>query len=441
MRLLPERISALLLSELLLSFICFAGSALILSGPDGLSGDRLRGLAVAAISVVVACFFAGLYRKLRWQSRVALILQMCSVFGMVLLLQGAFAYAGIGLGMARWVALLGVSINFLVMTGWRIVYTGLLKRLFPVSPILFLGVDDVLSEIAATIARRPELGYSIVGFLSDTLPLGSIVAGGGDVVGRIDELTAVADRLQVKRIVAGTDEMRRELPVAALMAAKRKGIVVEEAGTAYEMVCGRVCSRTFRPSQLIFANELSVSPGVMALQSIYSNLLGLVAFICAVPVIALASVVIRVSSRGPALLSEQYAGMKGIPFAASRLRCTEAGNSRKPNAVGRCIRALHLEYLPRIGNVVRGEMSLVGPAPVRLEFAEYLSAQIPVYRQRQTVKPGLTGWTQIRITGKDLPDAIREVETDLYYTKHISIALDAYILLHTLRGILPFLED
>jgi lipopolysaccharide/colanic/teichoic acid biosynthesis glycosyltransferase len=237
------------------------------------------------------------------------------------------------------------------------------------------------------------------------------------------------------------DEMRSHLPVAALMAAKRKGITVEEAGTAYELVCGRVCSRTFRPSQIIFGDELGVSPGVMALQSIYSNLLGLVAFICAVPVLAVARAVIRLSSRGPALISEQYAGMKGIPFMAGRLRCTEIDHPLRVTTAGRWIRALHLEYLPRIGNVVRGEMSLVGPAPVRLEFAEHLAALIPVYRQRQTVKPGLTGWTQIQMTEQDLPDAIREVESDLYYTKHMSVALDAYILLHALRGVLPFLEE
>ena len=254
-------------------------------------------------------------------------------------------------------------------------------------------------------------------------------------------MPGVIDRLRVKRIVAGMEEMRRHLPVADLIAAKRKGIAVEEAGIAYESVCGRVCSRTFRPSQIIFANELAVSPGVMALQSIYSNLLGLFAFICSAPVLAVSRIAIRLSSRGPALLTEQYAGMKGIPFTASRLRCTEMDNPRKITAAGRWIRALHLEYLPRVGNVVRGEMSLVGPAPARLEFAEHLSSLIPVYRQRQTVKPGLTGWTQIQTTETNLPDAIREVESDLYYTKHMSIALDAYILLHALRGILPFLEE
>ena len=323
MKLLPERISVLVLTEFLLSFACFVASALAIYGVAGLEDGRLAGLAMAAVSVVAGCFFTGLYSNLQFRSRIALILQLCSVFGMVLLLQGAFAYVGTALEVARWVTLLAVSINFLAMVGWRIAYAGLLKALFPVSPILFLGVDDVVCEIANDVAARPELGYSVAGFLSGTHPEGALIAGGGKVEGRIEDLALLAGKLGVRRIVAGMDEMRRHLPVAALMAAKRRGITVEEAGTAYELVCGRVCSRTFRPSQIIFGNELGVSPGVMALQSIYSNLLGLVAFICAVPVLAVARVVIRLSSRGPALISEQYAGMRGIPFMASRLRCTE----------------------------------------------------------------------------------------------------------------------
>jgi lipopolysaccharide/colanic/teichoic acid biosynthesis glycosyltransferase len=441
MKLLPERVSVLVLTEFLLSLACFMASALACYGIAGLEGGHLAGLAVAALSVVVGCFFTGLYRNLQFRSRIALILQLCSVFGMVLLLQGAFAYIGTALEVSRWVTLLAVSINFLAMVGWRIAYARLLKALFPVSPILFLGVDDVVSEIASAVAARPELGYSVAGFLSETHPQGALIAGGGRVEGHIDDLERITTKLGVRRIIAGMDEMRRNLPVAALVAAKRRGIAVEEAGTAYEQVCGRVCSRTFRPSQIIFGNELGVSPGVMALQSIYSNLLGLVAFICAAPVLAVARAAVSISSNGPALISEEYAGMKGIPFTASRLRCTEMDHPLRLTTAGRWIRALHIEYLPRIGNVVRGEMSLVGPAPVRLEFAEHLSTLIPVYRQRQTVKPGLTGWTQIHMTEKDLPDAIREVECDLYYTKHMSVALDAYILLHALRGVLPFLEE
>lgn len=441
MRLLPQRISVLLVSEFILSFACFLASALYVFGPAGINKQRLLSLVVAAFSVVLACFLNGLYQNLKWRSRVALVLQLCSVFGMVLLLQGVFAYAGGILQVGRWVMLIGAVLNFLVMVNWRIAYAAVLKRLFPTEPVLFLGTDDVVCEIAGNMAERPELGFTVAGFLSDGVAAGTEITGGGKVEGRIDDLAEVARRLQVRRIVVGTDEMRRRLPVAALVAEKRRGVTVEEAGSTYELVCGRVCSRTFRPSQIVFANELAVRPVAMAMQSVYSNLAGLILFICSVPVVALARLAIRMTSAGDALLSEQFAGMNGIPFTASRLRCTEMGDPEKVTVVGRFLRALHLEYLPRIGNVVRGEMALVGPAAVRLEFAEFLAGQIPVYRQRQLVKPGLTGWTQIQTEDTDIPDAIRELETDLYYTKFMSLSLDAYILLHALRGIFPFEED
>src|SRR5665213_1102485 len=120
MKLLPERISVLVLTEFLLSLACFIVSALAFYGLAGLEDGRLAGLSVAALSVVAGCFFTGLYSNLQFRSRIALILQLCSVFGIVLLLQGAFAYVGTALEVARWVTLLAVSINFLAMVGWRI---------------------------------------------------------------------------------------------------------------------------------------------------------------------------------------------------------------------------------------------------------------------------------------------------------------------------------
>ncbi len=440
MRLLPERVSVLLLTEFLLSLASFVTAQYLAFGVVGFFEGEIWGLLAAAVSVVAGGFLSGLYQNLRWKSRVALILQICGVFGIVLVIQGLLVYAQSPFQVARGVMLTGVGLNLIVMVGWRISYAALLKKIFDTQAVLFLGVDDVVCEIASNLENRPELGLTVAGFLSDAHGVGTPIAGGGCVEGGIDDLAIVTERLQVRRIVAGMEEMRRRLPVAALMAAKKKGIAVEEAGGAYETVCGRVCSRTFRPSQLVFANEMAVRPGAMALQSIYSNLAGLVAFVCAVPILAVARVAIRLTSPGSAVLSECYAGQNGIPFFASRLRCCRIDDTERVTAVGRWIRALHLEYLPRIGSVVRGEMSLVGPAPVRIEFAEHLSAMIPVYRQRLSVKPGLTGWTQIQMVETELPDIIREVETDLYYTKHLSVALDAYILLHALREVLPLTE-
>ena len=143
--------------------------------------------------------------------------------------------------------------------------------------------------------------------------------------------------------------------------------------------------RTFRPSQIIFANEMAQRPNSLALQSIYTNLVALVAYVLTLPILALTALAIRVSSSGPAFITEQYAGFNGIPFSASRLRCTAEDDPSAPAGVGALIRALHLEYLPRVINLVRGEMALVGPdAAEPDQSAEALSDLSPFYRHRQS---------------------------------------------------------
>jgi lipopolysaccharide/colanic/teichoic acid biosynthesis glycosyltransferase len=362
------------------------------------------------------------------------------VFGIALLVQGLIAYIEPGQELVRYVMFIGVAFNFAAMVAWRIAYASLLARVFAAEPVLFFGTDDVLREIAAKMVERPELGYRIAGFLSDELAPKTLIVEGGEVIGGSRNLLDLVAKLRPKSVIVGMHEMRSQLPVAALMSVRKTGVVVQDAGLAYELVCGRVCSRTFRPSQIIFANELARRPSAMALQSIYTNLLGLTAYVCAIPVLVAATVAIRLTSRGPALLTETRLGLNGIPFTTSHFRCTLTGDPARETRLGRFIRFLHLEYLPRVINLVRGDVALVGPAPLRPEFAECLAELIPFYRQRQSVKPGLTGWTQIQTGPGELQDALRELECDLYYTKHISLALDAYILLRTIRGMLPFNE-
>ena len=437
--LLPERISVLFASELALSFLCFVAASFFISGLDGLEAGLLWRIGIASVSVVFGCYLNGLYRYLQWRSRVSLVLHLCNVFGIALLVQGLIAYYRPGLELVRDRMLLGAALNFAAMVVWRISYASLLNRVFAVEPVLFLGTDEVLREIAVQMSERPELGFRVAGFLSDTLELGLPLAG-AEVVGAPTDLIGTIRRLRPRRIIVGMDEMRRRLPVAVLRSAKKKRIIVQDGGTAYELVCSRVCSRTFRPSQLIFANELPSQPSAMALQAIYTNLMGLAAFACSLPALIMAAAMVRLTSRGPAFIAETRLGLNGIPFSTSRLRCAVVGDPGRETKAGRLIRMLHLEYLPRVINLVRGEVALVGPAPLRPEFAECLAEMIPFYRQRQSVKPGLTGWTQIQSGPDALPDALREIEYDLYYTKHISLALDAYILLHTFRGMLPFYE-
>lgn len=435
--LFPERVSILFFSELLLSFTCFLAAAAVTTGTLAFSSGELTRILIAAFSVVFGCYLNGLYRNLHWRSRVFLILHLCSVFGIALLIQGLVAYAGVGLELPHGAMLGGAALNFMIMVIWRVTYTALLNRVFASERVLFVGASDIAREIAAGMSEHPELGYTVVGFLADDRETGEWIEG-GEVVGTIDSIEHCVRRLRAKTLIVDDREMRSRLPVAALTWAKRQGVTVYDAGTAFEMICRRVCSRTFRPSQIIFANEMAQRPNSLALQSIYTNLVALVAYVLTLPVLALAALAIRISSSGPAFITEQYAGFNGIPFSASRLRCVAEDDPSRTTRVGAIIRALHLEYLPRVINLVRGEMALVGPEPQRIEFAEALSDLIPFYRHRQVVKPGITGWTQIQDAPGTVTDALRDIEYDLYYTKHFSLPLDAYILLYAIRAILPF---
>lgn len=429
--------SVLLFSELVLSFFCFLAGAAVFAGPMAFEPGGLMRITIAAFSVILGGYLNGLYRDLHWTSRVSLVLHLCSVFGIALLIQGLVSYAGVGFELPRLAMLSGAALNFIIMAVWRVSYVVLLNRVFATDRVLFLGAGEITREIAVGIAKRPLLGFKVVGYLSDHHAPGEQLEGAA-VFGGADSLDAAIRELAPKRLIVDDEEGRARLPVAALIRARRNGIILQDAASAYEIVWGRVCSRTFRPAQIIFADDLAQRPNSLALQSIYTNLFALAAYVVCLPVLCLAVVTIRLTSRGPAFLSEQYAGFNGIPFSASRLRCTVNGDPTRTTRAGAVIRGLHLEFLPRVVNLVRGEMALVGPEPQRVEFAEALAALIPFYRQRQVVKPGVTGWTQVQDAPGLVTDALRDMECDLYYTKHFSLPLDAYILLHAVRAILPF---
>jgi lipopolysaccharide/colanic/teichoic acid biosynthesis glycosyltransferase len=163
----------------------------------------------------------------------------------------------------------------------------------------------------------------------------------------------------------------------------------------------------------------------MALQAIYANLVGLVALVVAVPVLLCLAIAIKISAPSEPLLEPFRAvGLHGIPFDRLRFQ-SKAG-------LGRWLPRVHLRGLPQLFNVVRGEMSLVGPRPSRVEFAEALTEQFPYYAQRVAVRPGLTGWAQIH--RRNPVDALVELEYDLYYIKHVSPSFDLDILITSIFG-------
>jgi exopolysaccharide biosynthesis polyprenyl glycosylphosphotransferase len=251
------------------------------------------------------------------------------------------------------------------------------------------------------------------------------------------------------RIVVGAMERRGALPIDQLLELRFSGIPIEDSAATYETVFHRVSLRELRPSQLVFSAELVPRRIMTAAQSIYSWTLGIIGVILALPLMLLVAIAIKLFSKGPVFYRQTRAGKYGVPFTLYKFRSmhtdaeVESGavwatkDDPRVTPVGRWLRKLRLDEIPQLLNVIRGEMSLVGPRPERPEFVHILEDKIPYFRQRLCVKPGVTGWAQINYKyGDTLEDVATKLEYDLYYIKNLAPSLDAYILFHTAKIVL-----
>jgi lipopolysaccharide/colanic/teichoic acid biosynthesis glycosyltransferase len=216
---------------------------------------------------------------------------------------------------------------------------------------------------------------------------------------------------------------RRELPTASLLQMRSSGVVMETASEFYESALERVSTRHLRPTRFLFGG-LTPKRQNLAVQAIYSNLIVLGMLIVALPVLLVLMILLKVTAPSqPVFQKWRCAGFNNVPFTLLRF------SSR--SWLGRALRSLRLEGLPQLVNVVRGELSLVGPRPKRVEFVNQLSRHIPYYPERLTVRPGLTGWAQIHSPGAD---ALLELEYDLFYTANLSPGFDFRIIIRSLRS-------
>jgi sugar transferase (PEP-CTERM system associated) len=249
--------------------------------------------------------------------------------------------------------------------------------------------------------------------------------------------------------VVSLHDARGKLPMDKLLDMRLSGIAFDHLASVYERYTGKIAVENLRPSWLIFSSGFRNTPVLAAAKRVLDVTAAAIGLVAAAPLMLAVAIAVKLTSRGPVLYSQQRVGQNGRVFAIRKFRSmredAEAAtgavwarpDDERLTPVGRLIRTTRLDELPQLWNVLVGDMSLVGPRPERPEFVESLTRQIKFYGQRHAVKPGLTGWAQIRYSyGSSVEDALQKLQYDLYYLKHMSIALDAFIILSTLKTVL-----
>ena len=450
---MPTSVIALLVSETVLIFSCYLLASFLTLDVDP-QVYLLYDDGLARISIVVACLMVGiylhdLYTQFRIRSRILLFQQLCLIVGIAFLTQALLSYLKLAdWTVPKWQMIIGSAFTLALLPAWRVFYSGVVLKALGLERVLFLGSSQSAREIAGYLLANPESGLVSIGYVDDAEEPDHQLPG-GKVIGAIRDLQKIVEATKPDRIVVGLAERRQRLPVADLLELRFSGIRIEEVQNTYEETFGRVCLSEIRPSQLIFSGELGPNPNRVVWQSMYSFGIAFIGLAITSPIMLLVALAVKLTSRGPVLYRQTRVGKNDVPFTLFKFRSmyadAEAGTGAvwakkhdpRITPVGRWIRRLRLDELPQLFNVLRGEMSIVGPRPERPEFVRELEQKIPYYRQRHCVKPGITGWAQINHKyGDTLEDTIVKLEYDMYYIKNLAPALDGYIMFHTAKVML-----
>ena len=315
--------------------------------------------------------------------------------------------------------------------------------------VLIIGNSDLGIAIAEAVRERPNLGNDLVGFLSDEPSNEAGEAAGYPILGRVAEIDQIVGRLGIGRIVVASKSRDEYFPAEELLAAKLRGRRVEAGVSFYERVTGRIYLRDLRSSYLIFSDGfVSRRPLSVVVKRVLDSVVSGIALIAVTPVMALAALAIRLDSKGPIFFAQERVGQDGKTFMVLKFRsmrdraeaetgpCFTQAQDNRITRVGRFIRKTRIDELPQLWNVFRGEMSLVGPRPERREFMDELNVRYPYFGLRSNLKPGVTGWAQVRHGYvNEMAGFEEKLSFDLYYMKYRSVWMDLLILWKTAKTV------
>jgi sugar transferase (PEP-CTERM system associated) len=433
--------------ELFLIFGSVALAALVQNTPD--LASNLWKIALVTLVCQLCLYYNDFYDLTVVHSSRELIVRLLQAAGAASIVLAVLYSAAPHLMIGDGIFVSALFVFLIAILAWRLAFNSVTGSLKLEERVLFVGTGDASRKVARQLLDQHDFAYRVIGFIDDDASrIGERIVNPG-IVGTPSDMERLIATHHIDRIVVGLSDRRGKLPVEELLRAKMAGVRVEDATTAYERVTGKILLDDLRPSWLIFSDGFRVSRVTRLMKRSIDLALSLLMAMAALPLMALTAVLVLIDDGRPVFYRQERVGEHGRTFVLSKFRSmrkdAEKGGTPiwakegddRITRIGGFLRKTRLDELPQLWNVVRGDMSFVGPRPERPFFVEQLSAQIPFYQQRHAVKPGLTGWAQVKYRyGSSLEDAMEKLRYDLYYIKHLSVIFDLTIVFDTVKVVL-----
>jgi exopolysaccharide biosynthesis polyprenyl glycosylphosphotransferase len=411
--------------------------------------QHIASLAASVAIFIVVFYVVGMYERQALTRRHGFyVLPLVgTAIGMAFVI--LIFYARFQFQVGRGILLISGAFIFLLTWGLRHLYRAVVRSGMLSKKALIIGDGREAIEVAHLLQANPDSGYKVRGVIAARKIQPGTLLAGLPVVGTIERIRELVNAFDAETLVVATSLSREPAILRALRPLRCSGTEIIDYVTLHEMLAQEIPVDHINDEWLMSAAMNSSVIHVRKIKRILDFVTASIGLILGAPIMLLTALLIRLDSRGPILYRQRRAGLDGriitvLKFRSMRVDAeSESGavwaTSKDPRVtrVGRFIRKWRIDELPQLINVLRGEMSLVGPRPERPEFIETLAAAIPFYRERLMVPPGITGWAQVKYPyAASVEAAKRKLQFDLYYIKHMSLFLDIMILLRTFKTII-----
>ncbi len=420
-------------------------------GADLTDQDLVPARALAsAVVIALTLYYNDLYEDFALRRRREMLLRIVKSFAVATLLLSLVYYVVPALSVGRGVLGIHLALALAGVLAWRLVFMWAVGQRALADRVLILGTGHSAQQVAREMLRRRPLGFDVVGFLGEHRAEVGRPLVNPSVIGTADDLEALVAQRRVNLIVVALDDRRGKLPMATLLRCRLAGVRVEEATNFFERLTGKILVSNLRPSWLVFSQGFNKPRLLRNSKRAAELLVALALLVLAAPLMLLIAALIKLSDGGSVFYRQERVGEKGRTYSLFKFRTMRLNaevdtgpvwaaeaNDPRVTFLGRILRKTRLDELPQLLNVARGEMSFVGPRPERPHFVGVLRKVIPYYDERHSVRPGITGWAQIKFRyGSTIEDAEEKLQFDLYYIKHMSFLFDLGIILDTFKVML-----